>query len=70
MTLRHGNRIRHGGGEQLVRELLATEAGEVFIGGTTEDETRQRADEIYLLRRPHGRVVHRRRGEGPVGGSA
>jgi hypothetical protein len=50
MTLRHGNRIRHTGGEQVVRELLAMEPGGLAAGGPTEAEIRQRAHEIYLSR--------------------
>jgi hypothetical protein len=50
MTLRHGNRVRKNGGEQVVRELQAAEAGEVADGGPTEDDIRQRAHEIYLSR--------------------
>ena len=50
MTLRHNNRIRQGGGEQLVRELQAAEASPMAAGGLTEAEIRQRAHEIYLSR--------------------
>ncbi len=50
MTLRRGNRIRQIGGEQVVRELEATDAVEMAESGPTEDEIRQRAYEIYLGR--------------------
>jgi len=50
MTLRHGNRVRKNGGEQVVRELQAAEAGQLADGGPTEDEIRRRAHEIYLSR--------------------
>ena len=50
MTLRHGNRVRKNGGEQVVRELQATEVGELTDSGPTEDEIRQRAHEIFLSR--------------------
>lgn len=50
MTLRHGNRVRKNGGEQVVRELEAAEASEWSDCGPTEDEIRRRAHEIYLNR--------------------
>ncbi len=50
MTLRHGNRVRKSGGEQVVREVQAAEVGELADNGPTEDEIRQRAHEIYLSR--------------------
>jgi hypothetical protein len=50
MTLRHGNRIGQGGGEQAVRELQDLAAAGMASGGPTEDEIRQRAHEIYLSR--------------------
>lgn len=50
MTLRHGNRVRKNGGEQVVRELEAAHAVEAAESGPTEDEIRQRAHEIYLSR--------------------
>lgn len=50
MTLRHGNRIRKNGGEQMVRELQAAEASDDLIGGLAEDEIRQGAREICLNR--------------------
>ncbi len=50
MTLAHGNRVRKNGGEQVVRELEATDAVEMADKGPTEDEIRQRAHEIYLSR--------------------
>ncbi len=50
MTLRHGNRIRQGEGEQVVRELQDHAAAGMVGGGPTEDEIRQRAHEIYLSR--------------------
>ncbi|MGE0480349.1 MAG: DUF2934 domain-containing protein [Vicinamibacterales bacterium] len=45
MTLRHGNRVRKNGGEQVVRELECLDSVE-----TRESEIRQRAHEIYLSR--------------------
>lgn len=50
MTLRHGNRVRKNGGEQVVRELDAADSVEKAESGPTEDEIRQRAHEIYLSR--------------------
>ena len=50
MTLQHGNRIRQTSGGQVVRELQAAEANEVWVAEPTEDEIRQRAHEIYLAR--------------------
>jgi hypothetical protein len=50
MTLQHGNRIRQTSGKQVVRELQAAKANEVFVGGPTKDGIRQRADEINLSR--------------------
>lgn len=50
MTLRHGNRVRKNGGEQIVRELEGANAVEMAGSGPTEDEIRQRAHEIYLSR--------------------
>lgn len=50
MTLRHGNRVRKNGGEQVVRELEAAVASERADSGPTEDEIRLRAHEIYLSR--------------------
>lgn len=50
MTLRHGNRVRKNGGEQVVRDLQAAEVGEPADSGPTADEIRQRAYEIYLSR--------------------
>lgn len=50
MTLRHGNRVRKNGGEQMVRELEATDAAEMAGSSPTENEIRQRAHEIYLSR--------------------
>jgi len=49
MTLRHGNRIRRDGGEQLVRELQMIEA-EAMASAPTEEEIRQVAHDIYLRR--------------------
>jgi hypothetical protein len=50
MTLRHGNRVRKNGGEQVVRELEAADMVELAGRGPTEDEIRQRAHEIFLRR--------------------
>ena len=50
MTLRHGNRVRKNGGEQVVLELEVTDAVEMADSGPTEDDIRQRAHEIYLGR--------------------
>lgn len=50
MTLRHGNRVRKNGGEQVVRELEVIDAVEMADHGPTEDEIRRRAYEIYLSR--------------------
>ncbi len=50
MLLRHGNRIRNGGGGQIIRDLQAAEAGTLVEDGPTEAEVRQRAHEIYLSR--------------------
>ena len=50
MTLRHGNRVRKNGGEQMVHELEVADAVELAGSGPTEDEIRQRAHEIYLSR--------------------
>ncbi|MBK9128029.1 MAG: DUF2934 domain-containing protein [Phycisphaerales bacterium] len=52
MTLRHGNRVRKNGGEQVVRDLQRADAVETGNSGPTEDEIRRRAHEIYLSR--HG----------------
>lgn len=46
MTLRHGNRIRKNGGQQVVREVQAAEVGELADIGRTDDEIRQHAHEI------------------------
>jgi tRNA A37 N6-isopentenylltransferase MiaA len=50
MTLRHGNRVRKNGGEQVVRELKSADPVEMAESEPTEDEIRQRAHEIYLSR--------------------
>lgn len=50
MTLRHGNRARKNGGEQVVRELECLDSVEMRESGPTESEIRQRAYEIYLSR--------------------
>lgn len=50
MTLRHGNRVRKNGGEQVVRELEVVDAVEMADSGPSEDEIRRRAYEIYLSR--------------------
>ncbi len=50
MTLRHGNRVRKNGGEQVVRDLERADAVEMGVRGPTEDEIRRRAHEIYLSR--------------------
>jgi hypothetical protein len=50
MTLRHGNRVRKNGGQQVVRDLECTDAVEMGDRGPTEDEIRKRAHEIYLSR--------------------
>lgn len=50
MTLQHGNRVRKNGGEQVVRELQAAEAGTVADGGPTKEKIRHRAHQIYLSR--------------------
>jgi hypothetical protein len=52
MTLRHGNRIRQAGGQQVVRDVRAAEASQMADGGPTEAEIRQHAHAIYLSR--HG----------------
>jgi len=48
MTLRHRNRVRKNGGEQVVRELELADTVEMAERGPTEDEIRQRAHEIHL----------------------
>lgn len=50
MTLRHGNRVRKNGGEQVVRELECLDSVEMRESGPTESEIRQRAYEIYVGR--------------------
>jgi hypothetical protein len=50
MTLRHGNRVRKNGGEQVVRELELADAVEMASSSPTEDQIRQRAHGIYLSR--------------------
>jgi len=50
MTLRHGNRVRKNGGEQVVRELECLDSVEMRESGPTESAIRQRAYEIYLSR--------------------
>ncbi len=50
MTLRHGNRVRTSGGEQVVRELESLDAAEMRDCGCAKSEIRQRAYEIYLNR--------------------
>jgi hypothetical protein len=63
MTLRHGNRIRQTGGEQVVRDVQAADAGEVTDGGPTRDEVRQRG---YNRPGPQGRAGNECRiGYGP-----
>lgn len=52
MTLRHGNRVRKNGGEQVVRELECLDLVDMRESGPTESEIRQRAYEIYLSRGP------------------
>lgn len=50
MTLRHRNRVRKNGGEQVVREPEAADALEAADSGPTTAEIRRRAYEIYLNR--------------------
>jgi hypothetical protein len=50
MTLRHGNRVRKNGGEQVVRELECLDSVEMRESGPTESDIRQRAYEIYVGR--------------------
>lgn len=47
MTLRHGNRVRKNGGEQLVRDLQCIDSVEMGESGPTQSEIRQRAYQIY-----------------------
>ena len=50
MTLRHGNRVRKNGGEQVVRELECLDSVEMRESGPIASEVRQRAYEIYVGR--------------------
>jgi hypothetical protein len=50
MTLRHRNRVRKNGGEQVVRELELEDAVDMSESGCTDNEIRERAHEIYLSR--------------------
>ncbi len=50
MTLRHGNRIRQIGGEQVIRDVLATEASELADRRPSEVEIRTRAHDVCLRR--------------------
>jgi hypothetical protein len=50
MTLRRANRIRQIGGEQVVRDMRASEAGELADSGPSEVEIRTRPHDVYLRR--------------------
>lgn len=50
MTLRHGNRVRKSGGEQMIRELERADAIKLADHDPTDDEIRRRAYDIYTSR--------------------
>lgn len=50
MTLRHSNRVRKNGGEQVVRELECLDSVEMRENGLSDSEIRQRVYEIYVGR--------------------
>lgn len=57
MTLRHGNRIRQHGGEQVVRDLQAIEAFELVDRRPAERRIAERAGDVRFKR--HGESASR-----------
>ena len=57
MTLRHGNRIRQHGGEQVVRDLQAIEAFELGDSRPAERRIEERAGDVRFKR--HGVSANR-----------